>query len=138
MVDREVFDRRLEKVEHLLVQLRTLAEVDKSTFLKDEGLKAQCERWLHLVAEACIDLANHLIADRGWPAPGSYRESFSTLAERGVIDEELSERMERWASLRNVLVHMYMDIDHEILFEILKNDLDQIEKFARQMAEFVG
>ncbi len=59
MVDRSVFDRRLERLERLLHNLRPLTSVDRASFLGDEALQAQAERWMHLAVECAIDLANH-------------------------------------------------------------------------------
>ena len=138
MVDREVFDRRLGKLEELLRRLRQAAENDLSTLLSDPLLQASVERWLHLAAECSLDLANHLIADRGWKTPTSYRESFRVLQQEGVLDEELAGQMDAWAGLRNVLVHLYLEVDRRRLYEILETDLDQLERFAGIMVNFVG
>ena len=114
MVDREVFERRLAKLEELLRDLRTLAVVDREAFLRDRGLRAQAERWLQLAAECTLDLAHHLIADRGWKTPSTYREAFEILRAEGVIDAALAEQMQAWAGLRNVLTHLYLEVDINI------------------------
>jgi uncharacterized protein YutE (UPF0331/DUF86 family) len=138
LVDREVFDRRLARLEELLSHLRRLARTDKATYQADPGLKAQSERWLQLVAECCLDLANHLIAEQGWTTPRTYREAFEILAEHDVLDDIQAGEMARWAGLRNVLVHLYLAVDHEILFEIMTKDLDQVERFARALSKALG
>ena len=130
MVDRETLDRRLGKLEELLRDLRRLAMVPRPEFLADRGLQAQAERWLHLAAECALDLANHLIADRGWRTPTTYKETFQILKEQSVLAERLAGAMEGWAGLRNLLVHFYLAVDQERIFEILVNDLGQIEEFA--------
>ena len=130
MVDRDVFDRRLAKLEDLLRQLRRLAAVEKETFLADDTLRASAERWLQLAAECCLDLAHHLIADRGWRTPTTYREAFEVLNKENVLDSECARQMEQWAGLRNVLVHLYLEVESERLYQILKKDLDQLECFA--------
>lgn len=135
MVDRDVFDRRLARIEDLLRNLRRLAEVSRDDFLRDRGLQAQAERWLHLSAECALDLANHLIADRGWRTPQTYRESFTILRDEGVLSGDLAEKLEGWAGLRNVLVHLYLEVDHERVWEILTEDLDQLADFAAAVAE---
>lgn len=137
MVDREVFEGRLARLEDLLTLLRRLATTERTVFLADVGLKAQAERWLHLAAECALDLAQHLIADRGYRTPGTYREAFAILLEQGVLGDVLADQMARWAGLRNVLVHLYLAVDHEVLFEILQHDLGQLEEYARQMARAV-
>lgn len=135
MVDRETFELRLGKLEEVLLDLRRLAKVERRRFLEDRGLQAQAERWLQLAAECVVDLAFQLIADRGWPTPDTKREAFETLERQGVISAELAEALAGWAGLRNVLVHLYLRIDHEQLYRTLTGELDQLEDFARALNE---
>jgi len=137
LVDRSVFDRRLEKLELLLRHLRTLTSADRAAFLDDEALQAQAERWLHLTVECAIDLANHLIADHGWKSPSTNRETFQVLAQNGVLNADLARQMEGWAGLRNILVHLYLEIDHGKLFDILTTDLPEIEAYVAAVTRFV-
>lgn len=134
MVDRETFARRLAKLEELLRELRRLAATPRDRFLDDYGLQAQAERWLQLAAECSLDMAFHVIADRGWKTPTTYREAFEVLRREGVLPAELAEQMEGWARLRNLLVHLYLDVDHRRVHEILDEELDQLEAYARAMS----
>jgi uncharacterized protein YutE (UPF0331/DUF86 family) len=138
LVDRELFDRRLGKLEELLRNLRSLARTDRELFLADKGLRAQAERWLQLAAECALDLAHHLIAERGWKTPATYREAFEVLRAEGVLDAALTEQMQGWAGLRNVLTHLYLDVDHGRLYEILRGDLDQLERYAAALSRELG
>jgi uncharacterized protein YutE (UPF0331/DUF86 family) len=138
LVDREVLDRRLARVEELLTRLRQLAGVAREEYLREAGLQAQAERWLQLCAESVLDLAAHVIADSGLRTPTTYRESFQILREAGVLEEALAKQMERWAGLRNVLVHLYLDVDQDILFDILQDDLGQVQAFVQAVVRFVG
>ncbi len=132
MVDPEVFERRLGKLEQLLSLLRHSAANDWERFRSGESLPASVERWLQLASECALDPAHHLIADRGWRTPTTYREAFRILEDNGVLTAELAGQMEGWAGLRNV--HIYLDIDRERLYEILTHDLDQLEQFAKAVA----
>jgi uncharacterized protein YutE (UPF0331/DUF86 family) len=133
LVDREVFDRRLSRLEDLLRELARLAAVDRPRFVADRGLQAQAERWTHLAVECCLDLANHLVADRGLGTPESYRAAFEALARAGIIDGALAGQLAGWAGLRNVLVHLYLEVDHERLHHILGAELEQLARFAGAM-----
>jgi uncharacterized protein YutE (UPF0331/DUF86 family) len=134
LVDRDVFDRRLAKLEALLRDLRVLARAPRERFLADRGLQAQAERWLQLAAECSLDLAHHLIASRGWAVPATYREAFQILEREGVLTAELSLRMQGWAGLRNVLTHLYLEVDHQRLYDVLAHELDSLEHFAAAIA----
>lgn len=137
MVDRETLDRRLEKLEACVRELRRMAGTERATFLRDVALQAQAERWLQLAVEACIDIAHHLIANRGWRTPTTYREAFDVLASEGVLAPELAGRMAAWAGLRNVLVHLYLDVDHARLHEAMTRDLGELEAFAAAITKAV-
>jgi len=134
LVDRDAFDRRLAKLEELLRDLRDLARHDLATYLADRRLQAQAERWLQLAAECAIDLANQLIAERGWRTPRTYREAFDVLRDAGIVDATLAATMSRWAGLRNVLTHLYLDVDQRRLHEVLQHGLDDLERFAAAVA----
>lgn len=137
MVDRDVFVARIQKLEQAISDLRRLRSNSRETYLQSHELQTLAERWLQLAAECCIDLANHVIADRGWGQPSTYREAFATLAERGVLPGALAERMEGWAGLRNILVHLYLDVDHERVYDVVQDELGDLEGFGRAMTELL-
>ncbi|HEX3553530.1 MAG TPA: DUF86 domain-containing protein [Thermoanaerobaculia bacterium] len=130
MVDLDVFRLRFAKLDEFLGHLDEMARYETSVLLGDPGLLAQTERWMHLVVEASLDLGQHVIASKGWRAPATNREVFQVLRDHGVISAELGKQMEGWAGLRNVLVHLYLTIDHEQLLRILHEELDQPRAFA--------
>jgi hypothetical protein len=70
--------------------LRRLASLARQEYLQSRERQAQAERWLQLAAECCLDLAHHLIAERGWATPSTYREAFQTLRSEGVLDADLA------------------------------------------------
>ena len=102
-------------------------------FLADSRSRAAAERWLHIAAECAIDLANQIIADRGWPTPETYRHAFRILLERGAISPKTAMAMEGWAALRNVLVHLYASVDPLRLWKTIDHDLDQLERYAAEL-----
>lgn len=81
------------------------------------------------MAECLIDLGNHLIADQNLGSPGSFREIFQILQEHDYLSEDLSATLQKWTGYRNILVHDYLKIDHEIAYNIIKEDFKEIEAF---------
>ncbi len=135
MVDVDVFRLRLAKLEEYLGNLESVYRLGREEILGDPGLLAQTERWMHLTVEASIDLAQHLIASRGWRTPTTNREAFQILRQNGVLTPELGKQMEGWAGLRNVLVHLYLEIDYDLLLTILEEELDQPRAFAAALMQ---
>ena len=49
----------------------------------------------------------------------------------------IGRRLADMASFRNVLVHMYVDVDPDRLFEYLHGDLDDFNTFARCIGQYL-
>jgi uncharacterized protein YutE (UPF0331/DUF86 family) len=111
MVDREIFSRRLVALRGYLGKLKAFLDAPEEEFVREPALHDLAERYLHLAVEACLDLANHWIGDRGLPVPDANRDTFTILEKAGELPAELAERLRGWAGFRNVLVHEYLEID---------------------------
>jgi uncharacterized protein YutE (UPF0331/DUF86 family) len=81
----------------------------------------------------CLDLANHVIAAEGWRSPQDYFDSFRILNEQGLIPAEFLPTLRQIVSLRNRLVHLYWQVDEEILYRTLQEDLGDFDRFVRDV-----
>jgi len=136
MVDHGILRRRLDAMLRYLDLLRPFTKVERTQFVAEPSQHDLAERYLHLATEAALDLANHIIADSGYEAPETYRSSFAVLGRHGVLDENLSLKLQRWAGFRNILVHDYLDVDHGLAHDAIRVDLVDLEQFARVVARF--
>lgn len=111
-------------------RLRTYERLSLEEFMAgDEGRLAS--KYLLLTAiEDVISVANHVIASEGFRSPGDYAEAFSILIEHDIIDRELGVRLQRMARFRNLLVHVYADVDDERVHAYLTSRLDDLDRFA--------
>ncbi len=99
-------------------------------YLKDQDTRLLTERALHLAIEASFDVANHIIASRGYRRPSTYADIFKILGEEQVISDDLTERLVKMARFRHRLVHLYTTLDNEIVFSILEKEISDILEFA--------
>ena len=81
--------------------------------------------------QSAIDIANHIIAEKGFRKPSTYRESFEILYEEGLIPKDLSENLSDLAGFRNVLVHIYWRLDIDAVYGVLQNDFAALKEFER-------
>jgi len=70
--------------------------------------------------------------------PESYAETFKVLAEANVIEEELSKRLMEMAKFRNRLVHIYWEVDDELIYSIIKEDINDVEEFLASYTRFLS
>lgn len=129
MVNKSKVEQRLLKLEQAIRKLKVIAGYAWEEYRLDEGLKDRAERNLQLAAQACIDVAHHIVADSGFRAPCSYADAFMVLMEEGIIPENLADTMKLIAGFRNILVHDYLEIDDQAVFSSL-NNLDYFREFA--------
>ena len=128
-VDPVVVRRRLRAMERSLRILRSLRARGRDAFLTDEIVQDRAERHAQLLAQACADIALHILAGTGTAAPETYAEALSALAAGAVIPGPLGARLAEAVRLRNILVHGYLDIDHGRLFDEL-DWIESTEEFA--------
>lgn len=129
MVDPESVLQRLARLDRVMGLLDEVRGRGEDAFLGDVHLQLETERALQVAIQICIDIGAHLVSDRGMAPPDDYRGVFASLAEGGVIEAGLSERLADAAGLRNLLVHGYADIDHHRLWSALSG-LDDLRRFA--------
>lgn len=138
MVDPEAIRARLRALAGYRAQLAAHAQTARDDFVAEPDTHDLAERRLHLAVECMLDVANHVIADEGFEPASTYRDAFRVLAVNGILSDELGARLAGWAGLRNVLVHLYLGIDHSLVYDIIAGELDDLDSFATEIREWLG
>ncbi len=135
MVDPDRVRRLLGVLGSYRRKLAELAQLSAETYLEQQAFAG---RYLvQASAQTCIDLANHVIASEGWRVPTDFRDAFAVLAENGVLDHDLAERLQALAGLRNRLVHLYSEVDDRLVHQALAGRLGDLDAFARAVAQLL-
>ena len=129
MVDRDLVLRRLALLETYLGQLAPYREIDVESYRADWKTQRIVDRTLHLVIETCMDVADHIVADRRLRVPETGAESFEILAEAGLLPSSLGTALASMVGFRNILVHDYARLDPAIVIRVLQKELADIERF---------
>jgi uncharacterized protein YutE (UPF0331/DUF86 family) len=129
LLDGDSIQLRLAHLERLIEQLELIHARGKAALFANEDLQALAERRLQLTEQICIDVGLHLVSELSARPPNDYAEIFKSLADAGHLDRSLAERLSAAAGQRNVLVHLYLDIDYDKIWDAL-TDLDVFREFA--------
>jgi len=100
-------------------RLRGLQGRPRESILADEDALDILENNLRVALEAVLNVARFVIAAENWESPSSYRETASILARHGALSPREARLLAGLTGLRNVIVHMYADVDYERLLEAL-------------------
>lgn len=129
LVDAEQVENRLQRLEAMLERLEEVRDAGEEAYLADTKQRLATERLLQLSIQICIDLAAQVVSEQSVPPPSSYSDVFKVLGDKGVISAEIAERLGNAARQRNLLVHLYMEIDDRAVFASLAF-LDDLREFA--------
>lgn len=64
------------------------------------------------------------------------KQEIESLATAGIISTETREKLEEAVGFRNVLAHRYGDVNHDIVYDVLHEDLHWFEQFQREVAQW--
>ncbi|HKB51623.1 MAG TPA: DUF86 domain-containing protein [Solirubrobacterales bacterium] len=129
MVDADQVEARLQRLEQMLEQLEEVRSAGEDAYLADARQRLATERLLQLAIQICIDLGAQVVSEQSAAAPSSYSDVFKILGDKEVISADVAERLGNAARQRNLLVHLYMEIDDRAVFASLAY-LDDLREFA--------
>lgn len=137
MVDGEAQLARLQQLERLIEPLEQVLLGGEAAYLANEDLRMMSERRLELAIQICIDIGAHLVSELSTPPPSDYAGIFRALADAGQLDPDLAARLSAAARQRNLLIHLYLEIDDSKVFASLRQ-LDDLRAFAAVVTRLVN
>jgi uncharacterized protein YutE (UPF0331/DUF86 family) len=111
--------RRLDFIRIQMSDLGDIGEVTRERFAVDRGFQRNVERLAENVVNAAIDIAKVLLVGEDVEMPNSYREIVLRLADLGILESRLAEKVAEYAALRNILAHQYLDLRWERIRDFL-------------------
>jgi len=125
-----------------LTLLKGIAQKSKQEYLADSIYRGATERYLQLAIETCINIGNRIISLEQFKydltPPETYAEVFEKLQKIGLIGENLGNKLKKMAQFRNKLVHIYWEIDDALVYDILQNNLMDIEEFLKIVLKYIS
>ena len=126
-------ENKISSIRKYLQVLDRFGKYTKEQIKGDEIICGAVERYLYLVVQASIDLAEAYLSMREFRKPTTYRESFEILAENDVISKTLLGKMGGMVGFRNIMAHDYGDVDYDIVYSVLTEGVHDVEEFIKQV-----
>lgn len=138
----ERIKEHLKRLNQYYLQLINVRKVPHDDFIKDDIHYAAAERWLQIAIESCLNIGNRLISlyqfEKPVRTPESYTDIFVIMRDLKIIDTEFSQRLVEMAKFRNRLVHIYWDLDAEMTYRIIHENLDDLKQFQTAVVDFLN
>lgn len=128
---------KLERLKEYVKILNSYRGHSVQEIKRDPTLKGAIERYLEVSLECCIDIGEMIISAKNLRKPETYKEVIEILGEESILSKEFALKFAEAIKFRNILVHMYTEIDVEKLYEILQNNIVDFDEFARYIAIYL-
>lgn len=130
----------LERLKLLEGNIKELLEFRKRFTLEDvksDKSKEWALRYGFLeTIQIVIDISCHLVSKYNLGNPQTYSECIELLEKFKYLDESLSFKVLGMIGLRNILVHEYLSVKPEKLYELL-NNIEDFQAFAEKVKELI-
>jgi uncharacterized protein YutE (UPF0331/DUF86 family) len=136
-LDLGIVQIRLRMIEELLDDLTTIEGVSSEDLRRDRMLRHAVERILTQVVDLAVSVNSHVAAAQLGMAPQDYRSSFTLAHQAGLVDSDLTKRLQQSVGLRNVLTHEYVDADLDLIASAVGTALADYGAYVRAAARWV-
>ena len=129
MTNITVIENKISSIQKYLGILKRYQQYSQKEIVNDIDKKGALERYLYLVIQSTIDLAEAIISYKNLRKPSTMSESFHILREEAIITDEVTDQLVKMTGFRNVIAHDYEKLDYDIVYDVLKNRLSTVEAF---------
>jgi len=136
-LNQELIRTRCQEISDSVGRLEKIGNAPKEEFLENQDAKDIASYRLLVAIEAALGICYHISAKHFKKVPEKYSECFALLEDARIISADLSENLQKMAGFRNLLVHMYWKVDYEAVYQIIRNNLKDLRRFAEVAAGLV-
>ena len=140
---------RNSPVRHDLIHLK-LAEIRESVTLVRDHLPGNADEFIRLglvkdgmykqleyAIENVFDICAILNTDLRLGIPSDDSSLIDHLVRKGILDEQIREKLSGMKGFRNILVHRYGRIDDTLAYSLLTERIDDFEEFSGVIVAFL-
>ena len=138
MTDKEKLAKYINELNTYLKHLDELKRYPLDEFLANWEIFGLADRQLHLALETFLTIGEMIISEFDFAKPDTYADIPRILFENKVVGKQLKDQLVDLARFRNVLVHDYLYLNHEKVYEHLQKDSKIIKKFIDAVKKFVA
>ncbi len=129
--------QRLENLEENIATLKTLKKRFSISDIKENKLDEWSLRYgIFESIQIIIDISCHISSKYNLGSAKTYVECIENLQKQNYLNKKLSKNIISAIGLRNLLIHEYVKIDIEQLYDFL-NFTDDFSQFIKDIKEYI-
>lgn len=133
----EKISRKLRFMKRYVDFLKSHRAISAEELEENYELRSAIERNLELALESMLDIGEIIISEKGFEKPEDYKSVMLILGREGVLPKVFAEKLVPAVGVRNILVHMYTEVDVKKICEFLRGNLGDFDGFAKHVANYL-
>lgn len=136
-MDKKRLLERLDLLESYFHELEEHIPTDKEEYSTDLEKRRFCERTLQLLIEVCIDTSRQLTKELKLGLPEEKESIFDKLHQKKILSKTMTNKLKDMKKFRNVLIHHYVKIDDELVYEKIKKNRKDFLLFKKEILAYL-
>ncbi len=138
MIEQRIVEERLQHIEKMLGFLRGYSALSLDEFKADREKSHAALYELQTCLEAMTDIGSHLVAALNLRKSEDRGDIMLILAEGGIIPEDLARSLAQATGSRNIIVHGYLPVALDIVYQTIQENLGDIESYCRHIVQYLA
>ena len=137
MMEKERILAKIDELDGYLWEIHQIIPTSFEEYKKVEKRRA-CERLLQISIECIIDICSLIVTGLRLGLPGEEDDLFERLEAAGIIPSSMKETLRMMKGFRNILVHEYSRVNDRIVYEALRNRLNDFKIFKQLILQTIN
>ena len=138
VADRRKVEDRIDRIRRFSTDLEEFGRIPREDFRANRERQYAVLHAMQNAIEECIEIASHIVSADRLGAPTDYAHLFSLLEENRIIPASVAEAMRQMARFRNRIVHLYWDLDLDLVYEYLTGRLGDFDPYLAAIEKYLG
>jgi len=136
-IDKKTITEKLKLLDEVISKLEKIKAMAAKNFLTDFYISDAAIRNLTLGIEIIVDAGNHLLAEKFHDSAKTYKDVIIKLGDNGIVPQEFANENVKMPDFRNLVIHAYIDLDLDKVYDYLQKAPDIFRQFAKYFIEFL-
>jgi len=133
----DIIVAKLEEIEENLEIISNHLPTDLEGFLNLGLIRNGIYKRLEYSIELVLDILAIINADLKLGIPNGETSVIDNIEKNKILEKKIVEKIRKMKSFRNILVNKYGKINDELVFELLKEDLEDFVIICDSIVEFL-
>lgn len=128
---------KLDEMKQYVEDLEMMIPRSFEEYEEDLIIKRACERTVEAAIETVLKVSAMIISSEKMGLPQNEETIFDLLKKQQVISSDLSSKLKKMKGFRNLLIHRYEHIKDDLVYEFIKNQIDDFYEFEKTIKSYL-